>query len=528
MTELPIYLEEETEATILQRMLDSLPTDLDKNEGSYLHDAVAPAAIELALAAIWAQGVLQRGFATTTFDEYLDLRCEEHGLTRRAAVKATGQVLFTGVPSTSIPAATEVGVPADPGTDEQVIEYVTTESVTIPGGGTVYAHIEAVEAGANGNVAAGTITAMISSISGVTAVTNPSPTFGGLDAETDAELLTRYLYKVRHPSAGGNKADYANWAMEVVGVGAVAVFPLDNGPGTVGIYLLASDMNPASQNLADEVQNYIAPGWSYVKEAEDMALHGFGVSIDGTLPDDYGDSVKMAYDIEGGGQISHENLDAVLAQPGIWQAQIRAKVDSVVGTADLLQIGIWNVSAGTWATTRPEGFEPAFVTLRASDWEAEFGWIAQDFAWNGVSDLELRITRLTAETATTVWVDQVQYQSRFSRDTGEGKAPIGASVTVSPAKVVGIEVEVLIMVSQGYDPGAVINNVIANIRNYVKSLASGFGTARLVRYVYVGQAILVTPGVSDYTDLLVNGGVDNIPVDERSVAILTNWNIGTG
>jgi Uncharacterized homolog of phage Mu protein gp47 len=108
MANVPSFLEDQTYEAILQRMLDRLPSDLDKSEGSFVWDALSPAAIELALAAIWAQQVLERGFAQTTFGQYLDLRCEEHGITRRPAVKATGQVTFTGAPGTVIPAGTQV------------------------------------------------------------------------------------------------------------------------------------------------------------------------------------------------------------------------------------------------------------------------------------------------------------------------------------------------------------------------------------------------------------------------------------
>ncbi len=55
MAVLPEYLTEQTEEAIRQRILDTLPDDLDKAEGSYIWDAVSPMAIELALAAMWAQ-----------------------------------------------------------------------------------------------------------------------------------------------------------------------------------------------------------------------------------------------------------------------------------------------------------------------------------------------------------------------------------------------------------------------------------------------------------------------------------------
>jgi uncharacterized phage protein gp47/JayE len=67
------------------------------------------------------------------------------------------------------------------------------------------------------------------------------------------------LAKVRNPGTSGNKADYVNWALEVPGVGGVQVIPLWNGPGTVKVVLLGTDKKPASADIVQAVQDYIAP-----------------------------------------------------------------------------------------------------------------------------------------------------------------------------------------------------------------------------------------------------------------------------
>ena len=521
MADLPEYLTDQNFETILQRMLDSLPADLDKSEGGFLYDALSPAAIELALAAIWAQEVLRRGFASTTFGEYLDLRCEEHGITRRAAVKATGQVTFTGTPGTVIPAGTQVSTASSEATP--AIFFATKSNATIGAGGTVTVDIEAVEAGASGNVAAGTITLLAQPVPGVTSVTNATATTGGLDQEDDASLLARYLQRVQSPSAGGNKADYMNWAMEVAGVGGVSVVPVRDGPGTVSIAIINTNKEPADQALVDAVQNYIAPPWVNETEAETMVLGGYGTSIDTTLTDDTGDSVKMVYDATGAGSITHANLQAILQQPGIWQARVRVKVDSTAGTTDLLQIGVYNVSAAAWAKTRPGGTVDAVITLKASDLATTFGDKIVEFYWNGQDQIELRIARLTTDTTTTVWVDRVVYRSTFSKDTGEGKAPIGARVTVEPATAVLINVSATLTIANGYNADSVKAAVKDNIAAYIRSLA--FASDNDVRYVRIGQAILDTPGVTDYQNLTVNGGTSNIPIGDQEVAVLGTVNL---
>ncbi len=259
MTTLPNYLTDQTLEVIRQRMLETLPPDIDKSEGSFIWDTLSPAAIELALAALWAQDVLQRGFAGTTFGTYLDLRCDEHGLSRRQAVKATGQVTFTGVAGTVIPTGTVVATPADPTTHNPSTEFITTTAATIDQTGVGYASIEAIKTGKEGNVGVATINIMVTPLGGVSAVLNANALNGGDDTEDDAALLSRYYAKVRTPGTSGNKADYVNWAFDVPGVGGVQVIPLWDGPGTVKVVLLGTDKRPANENTVGKVQDYIAP-----------------------------------------------------------------------------------------------------------------------------------------------------------------------------------------------------------------------------------------------------------------------------
>lgn len=47
--------------TILQRLLDKVPSDMQKSEGSFIYDALAPAALELAQAYVQLDNVLNLG-----------------------------------------------------------------------------------------------------------------------------------------------------------------------------------------------------------------------------------------------------------------------------------------------------------------------------------------------------------------------------------------------------------------------------------------------------------------------------------
>lgn len=176
------------------------------------------------------------------------------------------------------------------------------------------------------------------------------------------------------------------------------------------------------------------------------------------------------------------------------------------------------MSAAAWAKTRPGGTVDAVVTLKASDLATSFLDKIVEFYWNGQDQLELRITRLTTDTTTTVWVDRGIYRSAFSKDTGEGKAPIGAKVTVEPAAAVLINVSATLTIASGYNADSVKSAITENIRAYIKSLA--FADDNDARYARIGTAILDTQGVLDYSNLLVNGGTANVAIGPQEVAVL--------
>jgi len=130
----------------------------------------------------------------------------------------------------------------------------------------------------------------------------------------------------------------------------------------------------------------------------------------------------------------------------------------------------------------------------------------------------LRIERLQTDTVNTVIIDKIAYESLFSKDTGDGKAPIGARVYIEPASPVAINVSVHLVVAAGYEVGAVQLAVKENVEQYLKSLT--FMQDNDVRYVRIGSVILDTPGVVEYSNLLVNGATNNIPIGEQAVAVL--------
>jgi uncharacterized phage protein gp47/JayE len=85
----------------------------------------------------------------------------------------------------------------------------------------------AVQAGSNGNVAAGTITILVSVPSGVVAVTNPNAFTNGSNDEDVESYRQRLLIRIGDPNTGSD-SDLKSWAESVEGVAQATVFDNDN------------------------------------------------------------------------------------------------------------------------------------------------------------------------------------------------------------------------------------------------------------------------------------------------------------
>lgn len=255
--ELPAFLNEDEE-TIHQRMRQNAPEDINTEEGDIFYDVTRPVAIEKAeMNQMKLAEAIKVAFPQWSYGIYLDMLAEMEGLQRHPAVKASGEVVFTGVAGTIIPAGTLVATVSDG--ENPSIEFQTMQQAEIGPDGTVTVAIEALEAGPIGNVAANQITIMSKPINGVSAVTNPAPTSGGTPEEDDDSLRERIIESRKYPHLSGSRLDYERWAKEVPGVGQAYCFPEWNGPGTVKVVIIDSNGEPANQTLIDAVQSYIAP-----------------------------------------------------------------------------------------------------------------------------------------------------------------------------------------------------------------------------------------------------------------------------
>lgn len=245
----------------LNLMLDNVPDDIDKREGSIIYDAVAPAAIVNAQQSLSLATIIRETYIKTAQGEFLDYRAVEHGTNRYTATNAEVKAKFND--DDGKPVNVEVG-DRFASIAESPIFYTVIKS---NGDGT--AEMQAEEAGTNANSYLGQVLPVTPNDSlawaEITEVTIPAR-----DKENDDHLRARLLNSNSWVAYGGNVADYLDMTNKIHDVGATQVYPTWDGAGTVKLVILNNDLMPASQTLIEKVKEEIDP--------EESTTQGYGLA----------------------------------------------------------------------------------------------------------------------------------------------------------------------------------------------------------------------------------------------------------
>lgn len=187
---------------------------------------------------------------TDSMDEdYLLREALIYGITRKAAVAASGKVIFTGDVAAVVPAGTMLKRVSDGAMFTTLEDGLSSVSAM------------AQEAGDAGNADAGAVLNLVSPVSGVksAATVGIGGITGGSDIESIESLRPRVIARKQQPPQGGNKQDYVTWALEVAGVTRAWCFPGYMGLGTVGVTFARDDdasFIPDTDEIA-EVKAYV-------------------------------------------------------------------------------------------------------------------------------------------------------------------------------------------------------------------------------------------------------------------------------
>lgn len=254
--------EDMTYEVILQRMLDRVSDTFDKREGSVIYDALSPAAVELALAYIQFDMILNESFGDTASREYLIRRAAERGIEPEPATNAILKGEFT--PTTLDMLNTRFSL--------NQLNYVVIELISAG----VY-KVKCETVGTEGNQYLGDMIP-IDYIEGLESAQLTEVLIPGEDEEETEALRGRYFTSFDEKGYGGNRQDYLDKTNALAGVGSTKITPLWNGGGTVKLTILDSNYDRASNTLVAFVQNAIDP--TPQGEGYGMAPIGHTVTVD--------------------------------------------------------------------------------------------------------------------------------------------------------------------------------------------------------------------------------------------------------
>ena len=183
-----------SQSDIVTQMIAALAVsepDLDTSVGSVTRKILDATAASISAASLDSQMLAYQydinamsGAALDTFVQTIG------GLSRYPAARATGTVTFTRAAATdvvTVPVATQVAT-----ADGSVVVQTLTTGIMGGGALTVTVPVQAVLAGPSGNVAAGSLTQLMTPVSEVTGVANTGALSGGANQETDTQLQARW------------------------------------------------------------------------------------------------------------------------------------------------------------------------------------------------------------------------------------------------------------------------------------------------------------------------------------------------
>lgn len=236
----------DTYDSLLRAMLERIPDTYDKRDTSPILTALGPAAWALEGFYISLDQVQRTGFVQTASGQSLDYLAEIAGLVRYPASAA----IRLGVFNAPVPIGTRFSTVN--GADS--INFVVTAAAD----GTNQYQLTAETPGSIGNDYTGPILP-ITTVPGLTSAQITDILVPGDDEETDDELRNRIVTALNERPFGGNIAAYRSNILAIDGVGAVQVYPVWDGGGTVKCSVLGADFAPASTTLVQNVQNAIDP-----------------------------------------------------------------------------------------------------------------------------------------------------------------------------------------------------------------------------------------------------------------------------
>lgn len=246
----------------LRKMLDAVPDNIDKREGSIIYDALAPAALVMGQQSLDMANVIKETYIKTASGEFLDYRAIEHGTSRYPATQTEAKAKVLNDKKEPLNNV-QIGDKFASIGDSPIFYAVTkvNDDLTV--------ELTAEVKGSSANSYIGQILPVtpndLLSWAEITEITAPAR-----DVESDDHLRARLLSSQSWIAYGGNVADYLDMTSKIDEVGAAQIYPTWNGGGTVKVVILNNNLMPASASLVQKVKNTLGP--------EDKQAEGYGLA----------------------------------------------------------------------------------------------------------------------------------------------------------------------------------------------------------------------------------------------------------
>ena len=236
---------------IIGRMMDRVKTNypnLDDREGSMIFNALAPAALELAIAYLELDNSRNESFVETATREYLIMGCKDMGMdvSMFEATAGTHKGKFN------------VEVPIGSRWNCELYNYTVSEYIGLVDNYYTY-ELVCETLGSAPNNQKGDLTALTDNVSGLTYAELTECLVEGKNETSDEDVKTAYYEFVNSTATDGNVTQYKRWCEEYKGIGNYKIFPLWNGANTVKVSVLSESNLKASDDLISEFQTYLDP-----------------------------------------------------------------------------------------------------------------------------------------------------------------------------------------------------------------------------------------------------------------------------
>lgn len=232
-----------TYENILNNMLNRIPADIDRREGSIIYDALAPAAAELCQMYISISASLNECFADTASREYLIKRAKERGIYPKEATRA----VFKGKFNAEAPVGSRFTL------DSVVFEVLQA----VEGEQGAY-RLLCLEYGSKRNHVRGRLVP-VDYIDGLSSAFITELLIPGEDDEDTEIFRKRYMESFKNLAFAGNLADYTEKITAIAGVGGVKVFRAWEAGGYVRAVVITSEYTRPSEDFISDIQNIIDP-----------------------------------------------------------------------------------------------------------------------------------------------------------------------------------------------------------------------------------------------------------------------------